>query len=126
MNLRERFGVIGEIMFWFIVLLVISSAVQAYGMWQYGWLLPWQKSVERQVVEQSKSFVDSNNNQLENYKLEYVRLDTKIFENPDSKSVYKAQQQAILERMCREISTMNKSTVNTSTLSWINSVGGCQ
>lgn len=125
MGLRDRVGVIGETLFWLLVLLVFSSGIYAYGMWQYSWLLPWQKSVECQVVEQSKSFVDANNNQLENYKLEYVRLDVKIAKDKDNKSVYEVQQNAILERMCREISTMNKSTVNTSMISWINSVGGC-
>ncbi len=128
MNLRERFGVIGEFLFWLAILLAIGSVVEAYGMWQYGWLLPWQKAVERETVKQSASFVDSNNNQLENYKLEHARLDVKVIENKESKAVsnvYKAQQRAILDRMCREISTMNKDTVNPSTLSWLNSKGGC-
>lgn len=94
-----------------------------------GALYPWWLSVQRNAVEQSKSFVDANNNMLETYKLEYVRLDTKIAEaQGDEKLIaaYHSQQAAIINQMCTEISTMNRSTVNPNTIAWISSQGGCE
>jgi hypothetical protein len=112
------------------VLLVIVFAIIAVGsMAINGTLYPWWLSIQRKAVEQSKSFTDSNNNMLETYKLEYAKLDTKIAEsqgNEDLIKAYKAQQVAVTDRMCRQISTMKKETVNPDTLSWLNSKGGCR
>jgi len=112
----------------FIALLVI--AILAAGTLAIqGQLYPWWLSIQRKSVEQSKSFTDANNNMLASYILEYSRLDTKIAEAGENKAVvtaYKAQQKMIVTKMCLEISTMSTVTVKPSTLTWLNSKGGCQ
>jgi hypothetical protein len=112
----------------FLVVLVVSILAVAFTALN-GTLYPWWLSIQRKSVEQSKSFTDANNNMLESYKLEYVRLDTKIAEAQGLDTItqtYKVQQQAIIEKMCREISTMAQGTVNPNTLTWLNSNGGCR
>ena len=108
-----------------IILALLAIGVLAIQRAAY----PWWLSIQRTSVEASKSFTDANNNMLETYKLECSRLDTKIAEADDDKEiikVYAAQQKAIVEKMCREISTMNRSTVNPTTLQWLNSKGACK
>ena len=128
MSLRERFGIVGEIVFWMAVGLVVFTLLTAGGMAINGWALPKWLSIERKAVEQSKSFTDANNNMLSTYSMEYQALDVKIAEssgNTELVSVYKAQQKAILRKMCQEVSTMSPGTVNPTTIQWINSKGGC-
>jgi len=94
-----------------------------------GTLYPWWLSIQRQSVEQSKSFTDSNNNMFESYMLEYSRLDVKIAEAQGDDTLtpaYRAQQKAIVGKMCRQISTMAQGTVNPNTLSFLSSNGGCK
>jgi hypothetical protein len=112
----------------FLVVLVVSILAVAFTALN-GTLYPWWLSIQRRAVEQSKSFTDANNNMLESYKLEYLRLDTKIAEANGNESLtqaYEAQQKAIVEKMCKEISTMAQGTVNPNTLTWLNSNGGCR
>lgn len=112
----------------FVIIVVVAIFAVAFTAIN-GTLYPWWLSIQRRAVEQSKSFTDSNNNMLETYKLEYAKLDTKIAEaNGDAglTGAYEAQQKAIVEKMCREISTMAQGTVNPNTLSWLNSKGGCR
>lgn len=112
----------------FLGIVVISIFAVAFTALN-GTLYPWWLSIQRKAVEQSKSFTDSNNNMLESYMLEHSRLDTKIAEangNTVIIQVYEAQQKAIVEKMCREISTMAQGTVNPNTISWLNSNGDCR
>ena len=114
----------------FSVLALIAIAILALGITALnGQLYPWWLSIQRKSVEQSKSFTDGNNNMLESYMLEYSRLDTKIAEAQGDETIigaYKAQQKAIVEKMCRQISTMAQSTVNPNTTQFLNSHGGCK
>jgi hypothetical protein len=112
----------------FLALLVI--AILTVGITALnGQLYPWWLSIQRKSVEQSKSFTDGNNNMLESYMLEYSRLDTKIAEAQSDEAIigaYKAQQKAIVEKMCRQTSTMAQGTVNPNTTQFLNSHGGCK
>lgn len=114
----------------FSVLALIAIAILALGITALnGQLYPWWLSIQRKSVEQSKSFTDSNNNMLESYMLEYSRLDTKIAEAQGDEAIigaYKAQQKAIVGKMCRQISTMAQGTVNPNTTQFLNSHGGCK
>ena len=114
----------------FSVLALIAIAILALGITALnGQLYPWWLSIQRKSVEQSKSFTDGNNNMLESYMLEYSRLDTKIAEAQGDETIigaYKAQQKAIVEKMCRQISTMAQGTVNPNTTQFLNSHGGCK
>ncbi len=128
MNLRERFGVIGEVLFWSFFALIMAALFAFGSLAIQGKVLPAWLSIQRKAVEQSKSFTDANNNMLSTYSMEYQALDTKIAEangNTDLTSAYKAQQKAILRKMCQEISTMSPGTINPDTLQFINSKGGC-
>jgi len=112
----------------FLALLVI--AILTVGITALnGQLYPWWLSIQRKSVEQSKSFTDGNNNMLESYMLEYSRLDTKIAEAQGDEAIigaYRAQQKAIVEKMCRQTSTMAQGTVNSNTTQFLNSHGGCK
>jgi len=127
--MKERASEFSSIV-WACVLSLVAIAVLTFGVLAIQkYAYPWYLSIQRKSVEASKSFTDANNNMLETYKLEYSRLDTKIAEagdNVDVTKVYVAQQKAIVEKMCREISTMNRSTVNPTTLQWLNSKGACK
>jgi len=106
-----------------VIIAILTLGVTALN----GSLYPLWLSIQRTSVEQSKSFTDSNNNMLESYILEYSRLDTKIAEGDESlQPAYKAQQKAIVEKMCRQISTMAQGTVNPNTTQFLNSHGGCR
>ena len=127
--MKERFGADGEVIFWTLVTLVIIFIISLGSLAINGTLNPIQKMWERKAVEQSKSFTDGNNVMLQKYILEYSRLDTKIVEakdDPTSVGMYKDQQTTLVGTMCTEIATMDKSTVNPSTLSFVNSHGGCR
>lgn len=112
------------------LLFLLAIAILALGITALnGQLYPWWLSIQRKSVEQSKSFTDGNNNMLESYMLEYSRLDTKIAEAQGDEAIakaYKAQQKAIVGKMCRQISTMAQGTVNPTTIQFVNSHGGCK
>jgi flagellar basal body-associated protein FliL len=112
-------------LFGLVAIIILTVGLTAIN----GTLYPWWLSIQRKSVEQSKSFTDANNNMLESYKLEYIRLDTKIAEAQGVESIaqaYEAQQKAIVEKMCRQISTMAQGTVNPNTITWLNGTGGCR
>lgn len=90
-------------------------------------LLPVQLWWQRVSVEQSKSYVDSMNLQMEQAIQEYARLDTKIVEtsNADAKDVYKGQQKQIVFGICSTLAKMQAGTPSTRVLSFVNSHGGC-
>ena len=115
---------------WYSIIALVVIAIFAIGITALqGGLYPWWLSIQRRAVEQSKSFTDANNNMLETYMLEYSRLDTKIVEVEENKELivaYEAQQKAIVGKMCRQVSTMVRDTVNPNTRTWLNSKGGCQ
>lgn len=118
-----------EVVKWSLLLLVALFILTIGITAMNGTLYPWWLSIQRKSVEQSKSFTDANNNMLEAYVLEYSRLDTKIAEAQGNDSIiqaYKAQQKAIVEKMCRQISTMAQGTVNPNTTQFLNSHGGCK
>ena len=100
----------------FYALLIVSILTVSF-MALTGQLYPWYLSIQRKSVEQSKSFTDANNNMLQTYALEYSRLETKIAENPTVSTSYKAQQTAILNKMCLQVSTMAIGTIYPSNLS---------
>lgn len=129
--MRNRLGELGWTL-WIMFLIIVCFAILAFaalGIQKYAY--PWMLSIQRRSVENSKSFTDSNNNMLAQYMLEYSRLDTKIaeahkVEDSNSEVVYKSQQLAIKSKMCTQISTMQKDTINPDTLLWLNQHGGCR
>lgn len=108
-----------------LVIAILTAGITAMN----GQLYPWWLSIQRKSVEQSKSFTDGNNNMLESYMLEYSRLETRVAEAQGDENLitaYRAQEKAIVEKMCRQISTMAQGTVNPNTTQFLNSHGGCR
>lgn len=124
-RLKEFFGSL-----WYAFLVVLVLAILTFGgLAIQRWAYPWWLSVQRTSVEQSKSFTDANNNMLQTYITEYAALEVKLAtaqEDENLVSAYKAQQQAILNKMCLQVSTMAPGTIHPSTSTWLNSHGGCQ
>lgn len=91
-------------------------------------LYPAQLSFQRNAVEQSKSFTDSQNAQMVNSIQDYVRLDTKIVEaagNDQLIASYKGQQRADKNSICKSIALMQPGTVSQDVLRWVAQTGGC-
>jgi hypothetical protein len=127
--MKARFIEIGSATWYTIIAVVVIAVLSLGGLAIQGVVYPWWLSIQRESVESSKSFTDANNNMLQTYKLEYARLETKAVEagnDTASVSAYRAQQSAVVEKMCTMISTMKIETVNPSILTWLNSKGGCQ
>jgi hypothetical protein len=120
---------IGETIKYTLLALLVIAILTIGTLALQGQLYPWWLAIQRQSVEQSKSFTDANNNMLATYILEHAALDTKTIEANDNAPVvaaYKAQQKAIVAKMCLQISTMDTNTVKPNTLTWLNNKGGCR
>lgn len=126
--MKDRVTEMGAVV-WFSILALVVIAILAFGtMAMNQQLMPWQRSIERNTTESSKSFIDSTNTSLMNFKTEYVRLDTKIVEAGDDTSAikaYQAQQGAIFEQMCSILSTMKSGTARPEVSSFVSQHGGC-
>jgi hypothetical protein len=115
--------------FYLLLIVIIGSAIGFGIMLIQGKSLPIWLQFQRNAVEDSKSFTDSNNTMLQKYIADYAKLDTKIAETKGDKALagaYKAQQIAIIDAMCQEISTMKADTVRPSTKMWLSEKGNCQ
>lgn len=127
--MKERLSEFGFGVWYAVITVVVIAVLALGGLAVQRVVYPWWLSVQREAVEESKSFTDANNNMLQAYMLEYSRLDTKIAEaqgNVELVAAYNAQQSAIVERMCRQISTMKRDTVNPTTIQWLNGKGNCK
>lgn len=127
--MRQKVSELSDVVWWSVLTIVVLAIIIFGGLFIQRIAYPWWLSIQREAVEESKSFTDANNNMLQTYMLEYSRLDTKIVEaqgDIELVAAYNAQQIAILERMCRQISTMKIDTVNPNTLTWLNSKGVCK
>ncbi len=125
--MRERSAELGATV-WIGILSIVLIAILAFGGFAINrTLYPAWMGVQREAVQQSKSFVDSTGTTLANLKTEHGRLQVKIAETekPEAVAVYKAQQQQVVEQMCTIVATMDKSTVDRSIINFINEEGGC-
>lgn len=100
-----------------ITLIVIVVIVMIYSALFFLWAgtLPFGLSVQRNAVEESKSYIDSANSMMVTYMQDYTRNET----NP-------AQQQADLNAICEQISHMKRDTVSPMVSQFIASKGGCR
>jgi len=118
-------GVVITILLWMTLAIVVISAV-GYGVDAY--FLPWYTAIQRNVVEQSKSFTDSHNEALIKDEQAYAALDVNIAQSTDASTIkaYKAQQVAILNTMCETMSTMKPDTISPLVTSFVAQHGGCR
>jgi len=123
--------VIGQVLLWLLGFAVLSTAIYAFGMWQYSWALPWQMKIERQAVKQSESFVNSQNDALSNMVTQYGGLEIQLAQantagDTGTATAVKGQERMIISQMCRAINGMAPGTVAYNNSSFIASHGGCQ
>lgn len=109
-----------------LTLLVIVVAIASYLLIARVVYPAWF-AIQRESVEESKSFVDSSNIMLQTYMLEYARLDVNIAQSDAATAkAYRGQQRAIINKMCSQVATMEPSTIQPSTMAWLTIKGGCQ
>jgi hypothetical protein len=131
--LKERFGELGAVIWYsgltalaFVIVIGVGYLILAKAQ-------PWWLGVQREAQGQSKSFVDSNNKAISMYMADYAVLDTKIAEATASNNgmtedlivAYKAQQKAIMTKVCQTAGQMVPGTVDGYNQKFISEHGGC-
>ena len=125
--IKNRGEEVGSLV-WYTLLALLIVAILSFG-----WLgisrvvYPWWLSIQREAVEDSKSYTDSTNIAMANYIREYHSLDSKIAEAKGDQFLiapYQAQQSAILNQMCQIKATMNDVAPDTQV--FLSQHGGCQ
>jgi len=100
----------------FAVMVVIILAILALGIFTINAALyPGWLSIQRSGVENSKSFIDSQNTALSNLIREY-----------NGNQTNEAQKAAILGQMCQSVNSMQPETVAPNINQFLASHGGCQ
>lgn len=114
---------------WVTIVLCVCVAIVVLAMFGLNaGLYPRWLGVQRNAVEESKSYVDSANSSLTTYAQEYRALDSKIAEadnNADVVATYKAQQKAIMNSMCQQIASMKANTISPVSSAFVAEHGGC-
>ncbi len=122
---------VGQILLGLLIVAVLVTAVQAFGMATYGWVLPWQKSIERQAVKQSESFVNSQSDSMSTDMTQYAGLEVQLAQantagDTGTATAIKGQENMIISQMCIQLHGMAKNTINPAYTSFVASHGGCQ
>jgi lipopolysaccharide export LptBFGC system permease protein LptF len=125
--MRETFeeaGAFTKVLLAAVIVVVVLTAV-GYGL--DAAFLPWYTGLQRNVVEQSKSFTDSSNLAMTNAIQQYDAINVSITQTQDQAEIaaYKAQQQALKNDICKTRATMKPETVSADVNSWLASHGGC-
>lgn len=129
--MKDKFNEFGNMVWYTIVFVFLGVLVigllQGFGLIS----LPFIKTVEREAVEQSKSYNDSKSIQLVNFIKEYNSLETKAIEAETNKELavakaYRSQKDAVFAMICQHISTMDINNINPKTLKFISINGGCE
>lgn len=122
----KRFSEVGNAV-WYSVIILIVMFVLGGGYLLIGRVLyPAWLGVQRESVENSKSYNDSLNAVMARYILAYNDMEIKIAEaeNQDVVNVYVTQRDAIFSQMCVLKATMRN--VPPDSLAFIAKHGGCQ
>lgn len=109
--LRSRAEELGWV-FWLIVIGMIVSAVAI--AW-FAVIRPAQIAIERDAVEQSKSYNDASNIALSNYMVQY-----------ESPSATDGQKKAIVNAMCEIALKMKPNNVSPRIRKFLSEHGGCE
>jgi hypothetical protein len=124
--MREQIEILGMSVWWAIIGIIVVAVIALGGLVIYSQLGPRRVQIEREIVENSKSYNDSGNIAIANYIATYLSLDSKVSEtdNKEQQTVYRAQQKAIMQQICMQINTMSAKAP--SNVQFINQYGGCQ
>lgn len=109
--LQNRLEELGWV-FWLIVLGLIVGAV---ALGYFAIVRPAQLAIERNAVEQSKSYNDASNIALSNYMVQY--------ESPNATD---GQQRAIINAMCEITLKMKPELVSPRVSKFLAQHGGCE
>lgn len=125
--MRERSSELGFTVWWALLGLTALAILIFGGIAIQRYAYPMWIGVQRDAVQESKSFVDSTNSNLANLKTEHLLLQTKIVESekPESIAAYKAQQEMVISQMCIIAGTMEDSTVSQDIRSFLAEKGQC-
>lgn len=108
---RNRIEELGWV-FWLIVLsVIIGLAVLAF----FAFVYPQSLAIQREAVEQSKSYNDASNIALSNYIVEY-----------NSPNATDGQKKAIIGAMCEIVMKMNSESVSPRVKKFLSQNGGCE
>lgn len=111
--MRETARVSAAAVWGIIVLCVCLGIFTIFSLGLQAKLMPWWFAVQRQTVEESKSFVDSNTTAMLNKIAEYGKT-----ENQDQKD-------AIYTLVCTQATKMAPGTVPSNVARWLGEHGDC-
>jgi len=105
------------------MLVIVSLVLTAVN----GFALPWQLGMQRNAVEQSRSFIDSRNTQAINkierwFDLERQRMGA----DPDTAMAIEGQQQFLYENICALAQEQNRTTVLSQVRLFLAEHGNCR
>ena len=109
--MKERLSELG-LLAWFLILATIVIVVS---LGWFAFVRPAQLSIERDAVEQSKSYNDASNIALSNYMVEY--------ESPNATD---GQKKAIINAMCEMTLKMKADLVSPRVSKFLAKNGGCE
>jgi len=123
----QRIKETSEMLYWTVIAVVVLGILAFGTLFIQSKVYPWWLEIQRNAVEESKSFVDSRNDGLITMRQEYLRLEEKAVAAPgEVVPAYRAQQKAILDDMCQIVETMQPDTVATSINQFLALHGGCK
>lgn len=109
--MKDRLSELG----WTAWLLILATIVIAVSFGWFAILRPMQLQVERNAVEQSKSYNDASNIALSNYMVEY--------ESPNATD---GQKKAIINAMCEITLKMKAELISPRVSKFLAKNGGCE
>lgn len=112
--MREEARFVGGLLFWLIIVLIVIAIISAGAFYWNAYFYPKWLGVQRNAVENSKSYVDSTNSAMMTYIQQYEAL-------PDS-----PQRTAVMNDLCQLYSTMKPDTVRPLIASFVAEHGGCR
>lgn len=122
--MRTFFGV--QAAFAYVAVVMVACSALSFGI--YAVTAPMRAAVDRNVVENSKSYTDSNNQAMLTFIQDYNALGVKIAQaqgNTDLITSYKGQQSADVNLICGNYTKMPVDAVSPVVRSFVYQRGGC-
>lgn len=111
--MRESLGVSAAAIWGTIIACICIGLITIFSLGLQAKLMPWWFAVQRETVEQSKSFVDSTTTSMLNKIVEY------------GKTKDKNQKEAIYTLVCNQATNMAPGTVPSTVAVWLGQNGDC-
>lgn len=112
------------------IAILIVFAIMSFGVLSINYIIyPTYLALQRESVENSKSYINSRNDALFTYYTEYNKLETKIAESGENQNLintYKSQQTAIYDSMCHMVNAMDRNNVSSLINQFLVNNGECR